>query len=264
MCWLYVPGLAASNLESALPNAARAAFVTSKVKPMRPQSLRRAWKMGGCIRRLSGLILEPSILAHGAESWIASLRAIRANPTALPGSGLAPMTIDGCSTMSCGLLKPSGLIVSSAKTYRGMPMGSSPPSYPHWKAWATALRREYSARPNSAPARRAKGCSFWQTPTTRDAKGQSGAGNRIKRGRNGRLHVANLCDQLWDCGRLDLIRSATFREWLMTLPIGWTACAPLETRSIHWLPHMRGLLWTLCLPPKPEMPDLFGFAVRPD
>ena len=72
---------------------------------------------------------------------------------------------------------------------------------------------------------------YWHTPTTRDAKGQSGLGNRIRRGKNGRLHVANLCDQLVDIGRPDLVRSITFREWLMGLPIGYTDCVPPETRS---------------------------------
>jgi hypothetical protein len=47
----------------------------------------------------------------------------------------------------------------------------------------------------------------------------------LKRGRNGRLHIANLCDQLVDFGRPDLVRSTTFREWLMGLPIGHTVCA---------------------------------------
>lgn len=70
---------------------------------------------------------------------------------------------------------------------------------------------------------------FWHTPTTRDYKGQSGAGNRKRRGRGGRLHIANLCDQLWDTGRLDLVRSATFREWLMGLPIGHTDLGHLAT-----------------------------------
>jgi hypothetical protein len=74
---------------------------------------------------------------------------------------------------------------------------------------------------------------YWQTPTTRDGKGQSGKGNRIKRGRNGRLHVANLCDSIIDIGRQDLVRSVTFRLKLMGWPIGWTNCAPLETAKFH-------------------------------
>jgi hypothetical protein len=66
----------------------------------------------------------------------------------------------------------------------------------------------------------------WQTPTTRDGKGESGKGNRIKRGRRGKLHVANLCDQLVDLGRRDLIKSAPFRCLLMGVPIEWEKCAP--------------------------------------
>lgn len=72
---------------------------------------------------------------------------------------------------------------------------------------------------------------YWQTPTTRDYKGQSGLGNRTKRGKNGRLHVANLCDQIVDIGRPDLLRSPTFREWLMGLPIGHTVLRPSATPS---------------------------------
>ena len=74
---------------------------------------------------------------------------------------------------------------------------------------------------------------YWQTPTTRDGKGQSGKGNRIKRGKNGRLHVANLCDQIVDIGRPDLVRSVKFRQWLMGWPEGWTSLEPLETDRFH-------------------------------
>lgn len=78
---------------------------------------------------------------------------------------------------------------------------------------------------------------YWHTPTTRDYKGQSGKGNRIRRGRNGRLHIANLCDQIVDLGRPDLVRSYTFREWLMGLPIGHTAFEPSETQSFPKSPR---------------------------
>lgn len=77
----------------------------------------------------------------------------------------------------------------------------------------------------------ASASGFWHTPTTRDYKGQSGAGNRKRRGRGGRLHIANLCDQIWDTGRLDLVRSPTFREWLMGLPIGHTVLKQSATLS---------------------------------
>lgn len=65
------------------------------------------------------------------------------------------------------------------------------------------------------------GSSWWQTPTTRDWKGESGKGNRIRRGTASRLHVANLCDQCVDLGRRDLVRSTEFRRRLMGFPKGW-------------------------------------------
>ena len=73
------------------------------------------------------------------------------------------------------------------------------------------------------------GCGYWHTPTTRDAKGQSGKGNRTRRGKPGKPHIANLCDQLVDVGRQDLVRSVTFRQWLMGWPEGWTSYMPLAT-----------------------------------
>lgn len=78
---------------------------------------------------------------------------------------------------------------------------------------------------------------YWQTPTTRDGKGQSGKGNRTKRaGKNGKLHVANLCDQIVDCGRPDLVRSVQFRYSLMGWPTGWTDLKPLEMGKFQqWL-----------------------------
>lgn len=74
-----------------------------------------------------------------------------------------------------------------------------------------------------------RGCSSWQTPTCRDAKGQSGKGNRLRRAKRGKLHVANLCDQLVDLGRHDLIKSVAFREELQGFPIGWTDGVASET-----------------------------------
>lgn len=100
-----------------------------------------------------------------------------------------------------------------------------------WKRLTTPLGRSFSLLRASAPRKDATGLGSWQTPTTRDGKGESGKGNRIRRGRNGRLHVANLCDQLVDLGRRDLVRSSTFRAHLMGFPTSWEDAAPTATRS---------------------------------
>ena len=109
-----------------------------------------------------------------------------------------------------------------------------------WRTWQRSLIEEWAkfagpwpqtgmmrngialAPIDLAPANTENESGYWQTPTTRDYKGQSGLGNRTRRGKIGKPHVANLCDQIMDIGRPDLLRSPTFREWLMGLPIGHT------------------------------------------
>ena len=92
-----------------------------------------------------------------------------------------------------------------------------------WKELVTPSGRLIYQRRASAHHRTARGYGSWQTPTTRDGKGQSGKGNRLKRSKNGVLHVANLCDQIVDLGRQDLVRSTMFRCWLMGFPASWEA-----------------------------------------
>ena len=100
-----------------------------------------------------------------------------------------------------------------------------------WRPLVTPSGREYFLLRASALPKDATGHGSWQTPTTRDGKGESGKGNRIKRGKNGRLHVANLCDQIVDLGRRDLVSSTRFRNWLMGYPEQWEASKPTATRS---------------------------------
>lgn len=100
-----------------------------------------------------------------------------------------------------------------------------------WKHWDMQSGEPICALRASAPRRSDSASGGWQTPTTRDGKGQSGKGNRIKRGKNGRLHVANLCDQIVDLGRPDLVRSTSFRNWLMGYPESWEAARAMATPS---------------------------------
>lgn len=90
-----------------------------------------------------------------------------------------------------------------------------------WKVLGTPLGQRLSLLRSSAHPSSDIGHGLWQTPTTRDGKGQSGKGNRERRGKNGRLHVANLCDQIVDLGRPDLVRSTSFRCALMGYPTHW-------------------------------------------
>lgn len=178
--WLYVPGTssasaqASEDLNSAscspsdIGERMGAVYVTWRGKQQQPQAWSRRWKQGGFIRRLSGLTCEPSTLDHGVASFISSLRAIPAKTTALPESGQGQTESDSLPQKSPALPKSAGLILSSARTCRGMQTDSLQPSLRHWKGWATALRQEYSARPPLATPCGASDCSSWPSPKASD------------------------------------------------------------------------------------------------
>lgn len=176
MTWLFVPSVSApaseaSTSASASLDPTRAASLSWRGKPQQPQAWSRAWKRGGFIRLLSGLICEPSTLERGAEQWIASCREIPAKETASQESASAPTMTDGCSTVPSRSLIKAGLTPSSARTSRGTSTGSSPSQSLHWSDWAAALRAEYSARPRrkQATGASASSCSppeNWPTPNS--------------------------------------------------------------------------------------------------
>lgn len=191
MTWLFVPTLrpstscpcapvsADSSSASALPNPARAQSLTWRGKPLPPQAWSRRWRQGGFIRHLSGLTLPVSTLDRGVAAFIASLPVTRASPTASPERAQGPTTTGSSSTRSSASSPSAGLIVCSARTSRGTPTGSSPPSSRHWKRWVTALRQEYSLRPASVPVTGESDCSSWPTPMagTPAQNGNNAAGN---------------------------------------------------------------------------------------
>lgn len=203
MTWLYVPALSATShcapgeedstwdLNSRCETLALACTWRGKLSPSRTWSQRCnrvSW-----LRALCGAMPEPSTAAHGAALWMASLAASRA-------SRGAELANDGARTMSAICGRPRG--GSSSNRESGSSLSRTCP------AWLTKgapsefgetfsdlvlrWRADCSARLRRAQRSGAIGFSFWQSPTTRDAKGQSGRGNRIKRGNGDRLHVANL------------------------------------------------------------------------
>lgn len=174
--WLYVPETSspcaqgsadlnsASSLLSSIGGRLAEASATWRGKPQPPQAWSRRWKQGGFIQRLSGLTCEPSTLDRGVEQFISSLRATPARTTPSPESAPGPMARASLRPKSPALPKSAGLMLSSARTYRGTRTNSSPPSLHHWRGWATALRQEYSARPALATPCDASDCSSWPGP----------------------------------------------------------------------------------------------------
>lgn len=74
------------------------------------------------------------------------------------------MASDSLPPRSAGSPPSAGLLLSSARTCRGTPTASSELSSRHWKGWATALRQEYSRRPELATPCDASDCSSWLSP----------------------------------------------------------------------------------------------------
>ena len=245
MCWLYVPGSEASNSASDLPDPTRAASLTWRGKPMPPRLSLRAWRMGHSIRLLSGLTLPPSTLDRGVAAFIASLPATPASPTPRSAGRPALTTIDSSSIRSSGSWPSAGLVVSSGITSRGTPTGNSGHWSPHWRGWATALWREYSARPKPALRTDESGFSSWPTPLSRDWK--DGTAEVVRRGKV----------QKDTLGRaLGGTPNPPWVEWLMGLPAGWTDCKSSATGWSLWWPAMRGALSNLGYTPPSDQDRL--------
>jgi len=187
--WLYVPATSSPSAQAseALNSASCSpsiigerlaeASATWRGKPQLPQAWSRRWTRGGFIQRLSGLTCSPSTASHGVASFISSLRETPARRTASPESAPAPKASASSPRRSPASQRSAGLILSSARTSRGTHTSNSRPSLHHWKAWATALRQEYSARPRPATPCGASDCSSWPS-----AKVTSGSWERDKNG----------------------------------------------------------------------------------
>ncbi len=92
MSWLYVPGQECSSEASALLPQRLASCVTWRGKHSPPRTWSTRCKREWWMRLLSGLTCEPSAAAHGVASWISSLRASRASPSARQGRSSEPRT----------------------------------------------------------------------------------------------------------------------------------------------------------------------------
>jgi hypothetical protein len=155
-----------------------------------------------------------------------------AKTSAKPGSASGSTAHEAdCGAKCCGWCKSCDPVGWSLRTSLLSSIEAMTGLRPTWKRQVTPAGRSWWALSTSEHRKAAAAHGLWQTPTTRDYKGQSRAREPERRGKNGKLHVANLCDQLVDIGRPDLVRSYTFREWMMGLPIGFTASVRSATPS---------------------------------
>ena len=178
-------------------------------------------------RSRSGSLGGPTTAPSGLAPAPANLSREPANEPGSPTSAISGQS-------SCGSSASASLQLYLGSRLRARLAGRGSPLYVlTWKEWSMPLGPPICALRASVIPRSGSGSSGWQTPTTRDGKGESGKGNRIKRGKNGRLHVANLCDQLVDLGRRDLVTSTSFRCWLMGYPESWEVARATAMQSFR-------------------------------
>ena len=177
-----------SGLKSPSPDIA-------PLPPSRTTRKPRGGSGSGSPKRKSSAMLWDSMEDPGMESWIASLRASRANRIVWPGSAKEPQTNDGSGLISpasserltpallpsktslgcsatqqpAAMLQPSGW-----KTSQMSLLGEWEPFSGIWPQWGVSLAGECYELPKWAPATVGRGPSFspsgqpcsWSTPRT--------------------------------------------------------------------------------------------------
>lgn len=208
MSWLYVPGL--ECLKKVSPPASggsrrrdtghqRPRFdlcvLSSGKSQLRPSSWSGWRNRASIIERLSGTTLPLSTVEHGAAAFIASLPVIPASPSARPDVDEEPRTSVTYGRTSLGSSRRPNRRKSSSRTSPGTCRWAFRRSAAAYKTWATALRRDCSARLKQARATResvslcwpveATGSPNWPTPSARDWRPANTEDSQIRRGRTG-------------------------------------------------------------------------------
>lgn len=187
------------------------------------RSWRREWKRGTFRPLASTLTCAPSIRARGVESWISSLRATPANPSAWRAPARAKTTRATFGPTSCGWFAKWDRALSAWRTSAATFPWGSLKYLGTWPTQGSALngacfRRKKWARPTAV-----NGSSYLPTPAAQTyGTNKGGAAGRVGKERPSletmaRRKGGQLCPQ--------------FVEVLMGLPIGWTALEPLATPS---------------------------------
>lgn len=176
--WIYLPS---TSFRSAPVTAASgsglaslcqrlASSLTWKSKLQCVASWRRALKTAPWTTLLFGRTFERLTAARGVASWISSLRAIRANPSALRASGAARKIRGTCGRRSRASSANASRNGCSSKTLPGISdwaFAKSPKSY---NAWVTALQRDCLQRRKSALLTDGKDSLHWPTARAEDAE----------------------------------------------------------------------------------------------
>lgn len=199
MTWLYVPSACAAASEGSIlgstseprepdwEDLARCAWSRGKRSPS--QHWRRKWSAAPWMRRLSGLTCEPSTLARGVESWIASLADTHASHSHPPASAVGsrtPVTYGQMSLAFCENADPQSAFLRTSPVICRSEHTKSSASF---KRWATALRAHCGRRRKLGHPIDESGCSSWDcanaasfpTPKASDSKRAASPGERARK-----------------------------------------------------------------------------------
>jgi len=232
--------------------------------------------------RLSGQIWPASIAQLGAERWIQSLAESHASPSPLQGNIEGLLTTETYGQSREGILRPSDRGAYSWKMFQESQNIITTQSGQSYQDWATALRKDCLRRRKSGRRMKGKGFSYWRTPTAviskfpvyrpetyrkanqdsifnqaahwrtpivsdrnGPAQGRVSLRGQAAFSRQGQGQPKNGHTCSWKCRKLN----PHFVEWLMGLPIGYTAMPLRKTdsnlwamRLCQWQSRMRSLL----------------------
>lgn len=159
--------------------------VTWRETSLPAKSWQAKWKRDAWTRRLFGRILKPSTATLGVESWIASLVATRANPSAWPANDLERTIQDTFGPTWRESLRKRNPLLCSLKTSQDTSLLGGMWSEATSEEWATALRQDSLRRRKSARLTRGLGSSSsesWMTPhgmANKDKHGKQGMGGEF-------------------------------------------------------------------------------------
>lgn len=257
--WLYVPSVfAPESADSTLDLKLAAQILERSVMWRGKPSLSRVWyprwKKVTWLKLLSGLTLQLSTRQRGVERWIASLQDFPVSRTQLQERERDTMTNERSGPASCDACGSLVHGLSSSKTCPPSPSTSSPWGT-SFTEWVSGLRREYSARRKSALPTGGSGSSAWPTASAHDGR-RPGHEQGSTQGRNLKREAetwAPPTSRDWkDQGLTDetptnsllgrqaprsmepngrRVLNPRFVEWLMGLPLGWTAFEPVAMES---------------------------------
>jgi len=240
MAWLYLPGTEASSSELMPLSEAVEPWVTLSGKAMQRPLSWRGWENRPYIRLLSGTTLPPSTAARGAESWISSLRASRANPSAWQERGEARPTSAGSGTTLSESFARFSHDGSLVKTSLDLFLSDSTPYSDRLPASGMMLAGELFELTRWEPAIDASGSLFsqgWPTPAARDHNPTNKHPSERPQaaGRKHMDQLPNFVQHQWPTPNARDEKNATelgSSSNQRRIREGWTI--PLNDRSVNW------------------------------